>query len=175
MRPQPGCDRDRLPSRHTPIVPARSAPYDASVIIDVTGAQVGRAIQVRAHPNGQHIWLVDVMLAKDTSPVQIVFGGTRIIEQDELVPVAPPGAKVSVHDPGTGITRVKKMRARNYRGERSNGMLCSLAELGWLRGGPNEVAILRDLAVGQSLDHLLADDYPRVVRDWGRAERFARG
>lgn len=144
------------------------------MIIDVDGARVGRAIQVRLHPNGDHIWLVDVMLAKDESPVQIVFGGTRIIEQDELVPVAPPGAKVSVHDPGTGITRTKKMRARNYRGQRSNGMLCSLDELGWLYGGPNEVAILQNVTVGESLDHLLEDDYPRVVQDWGRAERFAR-
>lgn len=139
------------------------------MIIAVAGAQVGRAIHVRAHPNGERIWLVDVLLSTANPTIQIVFGGTRIIQEDELVPVAPPGAKATVRDPESGFTRVKKMRARNYRGQRSHGMLCSLDELGWLSGGPNEVAVLRGLPVGKTLDHLLADDYPAVVVGWERA------
>jgi hypothetical protein len=44
-------------------------------------------------------------------------------------------------------------------------MLCSLDELGWLRNGPDEVAVLRDLALGQSLDDLPAERRPAVVVD----------
>jgi hypothetical protein len=61
------------------------------------------------------------------------------------------------------------MRARNYRGERSHGMLCSLNELGWARGGPNEVAVLRDLRPGFVLDELDPELRPAVVKKWDKA------
>ena len=144
------------------------------MIISTTGAFAGRATRVRVHPHGDYIWLTDVDLGDGTPAMQIVFGGERRIKEGDLVPVAPPGARVVLSCERYG-RRVRKMRARSYRGQRSNGMLCSLDELGWLTGGPNEVAVLRNVAIGQSLDHLGEEDWPRVVVGWHRAKAIADG
>ncbi len=108
---------------------------------------------MRPHPEGTFIWLADVDMRDDCCPHQIVFGGKRELSGGELVAVAPPGSRAIVELPGGGEQR-KKMRVRSYRGERSHGMLCSLDELGWTRLGLIEVAVLRDLAPGQSLDDI---------------------
>lgn len=93
---------------------------------------MGQAVNVRAHPRGELLWLTDVDLGNGSPPVQIVFGGDRLVTAGDYVPVAPPGAHVTVRYPDLTV-RVKKMRARNYRGERSHGMLCSLDE--WAGSG----------------------------------------
>lgn len=144
------------------------------MIIQTVGAFAARVTSVRPHPHGDFIWLTNVDLRDGNPAAQIVFGGTRQIAPGDLVPVAPPGARVLQRCERHG-ERVRKMRARNYRGQRSHGMLCSLDELGWLTGGPNEVAILQDVEAGQSLDHLGAADGPRVVAGWYRALAFAHG
>jgi tRNA-binding EMAP/Myf-like protein len=143
------------------------------VIIGIAGAIAGRVHQVRPHPHGELIWLADVDLGDGNTPVQIVFGGDHKLSGGELVPVAPPGARVIVEYPDSSH-RIKKMRTRRYRGERSHGMLCSLDELGWIRGGPNEVAVFNDnLQLGVRLDYLRVDLRPKVVEEWERAERMA--
>ncbi|WP_407779565.1 hypothetical protein [Actinophytocola sp.] len=108
-------------------------------------------------------------LRKDDPPHQIVFGGDSKLDGGELVAVAPPGSWAITWHPVLGSRR-KKMRARNYRGQRSHGMLCSLDELGWLRNGPNEVAILCDLTLGDSLDDLPTGRRSEIVVDWERAK-----
>lgn len=137
------------------------------MIVGIRGALVGGILTVRPHPRGKHIWLADVDVGNDDRPVQIVFGGDRRLEGSELVPVAPPGS-VSIRDSCTG-KRQKKIRVRRYRGEPSHGMLCSLDELGWIRDGPNEVAILRNVTLGQSLDNLPIHRRSEVAADWKRA------
>jgi tRNA-binding EMAP/Myf-like protein len=139
------------------------------VIIGIAGALVGEVRRVRTHPHGMFIWLADVDLGNGATPLQIVFGGERRLTGGELVPVAPPGSWATVRQPGIRDKR-KKMRVRNYRGERSHGMLCSLDELGWIHGGPNEVAILCDVEPGESLDALPAYRRPEVVVGWERAK-----
>jgi phenylalanyl-tRNA synthetase beta chain len=110
---------------------------------------------VRDHPNAEHIWLAFVDLGNG-APVQIVFGGQRKVSEDDLVPVAPPGSRLS--------PEAKKMRRRRYRGESSHGMLCSLAELGWAPESDEEVALLRDVTPGESLDDVTAaDDWKSLV------------
>jgi phenylalanyl-tRNA synthetase beta chain len=101
-------------------------------------------IEVRDHPNGEHIWLADVDLGQGLK-AQIVWGGAPVVRAGHMVPVAPPGARV----------HGKKMRRRNYRGKSSFGMLCSLAELGWDSGSKDRVALLSSsagLSPGESLD-----------------------
>jgi tRNA-binding EMAP/Myf-like protein len=141
------------------------------MIIHTAGAVVGRVSRVAAHPGGQKIWLAFVDLGNG-EPVQIVFGGEREVRPGELVPVAPPGARVTVRsDTSDSETRTKKMRTRRYRGERSHGMLCSFNELGWLHDGPDEVAVLGgDLRVGESLDDVPPERYADHMFDWGQAE-----
>jgi len=119
-------------------------------VIVTAGAVVGQVVLVNPHPNAVRISLAFVDLG-DGLPVQIVFGGQYLVKQRELVPVAPPGARVTTLN-GLEVPRTKKMRNRRYRGQRSHGMLCSLDELGWTVDGPDEVAVLRRLKPGDSLD-----------------------
>jgi tRNA-binding EMAP/Myf-like protein len=130
----------------------------------VAGAVVGRVTHVDVHPNGDHIWLANVELGNSAGPLRIVFGGHRRVTPGDLVPVAPPGVRVQVR-PGDETTppRVKKMRVRQYRGERSHGMLCSLDELGWTVEGPDEVAVLLGLDPGVCLHSIPVDRRPSVV------------
>jgi tRNA-binding EMAP/Myf-like protein len=119
-------------------------------------------VNVRDHPNGDRIWLADVDLGRGGQPVQIVFGGEPVVRPDSLVPVAPPGSRLH------GV----KMRRRNYRGQASYGMLCSLAELGWDPGVTDRVAMLAPsarLKPGTSLDER-ANDWQSIIFN-PRAER----
>ncbi|GAA4885168.1 hypothetical protein GCM10023203_41850 [Actinomycetospora straminea] len=45
------------------------------------------------------------------------------------------------------------MRVRRYRNTPSEGMLCSLVELGWADSGADEVAILRRGVIGEVLPY----------------------
>lgn len=104
------------------------------------GIIAGRVITIRDHPNGDHIWLADVDIGDDR--VQIVWGGKKIVQPGDMVPVALPGARV----------HGRKMRRKKFRGQVSHGMLCSLAELGWDDSSTDRVAILaRDLVPGMPL------------------------
>lgn len=109
-----------------------------------SGVVAGRVVEVRDHPNANliRIALVDINIGR---LLQIVFGGPPIVTSGSLVPVAPPGSRIG--------TQSKKMRRRNYRHMSSEGMLCSFAELGWDVNGPDQVAILRNVNPGDSIDH----------------------
>lgn len=131
----------------------------------IRGAQAGLVVDVRDHPNGQRIRLSYVDLGDDCLPVQIVFGGEYLVRVGDLVPVAPPGARVVIEQTPMVVPRTKKMRSRRYRGMRSHGMLCSLNELGWAVSGPDEVATLRDVDPGEPLDKLsYGERFDRVDR-----------
>lgn len=117
---------------------------------------VGRVIEVTKHPNGAFIRLAHVDLGNGSGKVQIVFGGHDNVRGGCLVPVAPPGARV----PG----KRRKLRRERFRGTESFGMLCSLTELGWAQKGPDEVALLRHVREGDSLDDIAAPDRRRIVR-----------
>lgn len=123
-------------------------------IVVIYGARAGLVVDVRDHPHGERIRLSYVDLGDGRLPVQIVFGGQYRVQVNDLVPVAPPGAKVVVEQIPPVVPRLKKMRNRRYRGMRSHGMLCSLNELGWAFEGPDEVATLRNIAPGETLDGL---------------------
>lgn len=106
----------------------------------VSGAVVGRIIETARHPNADRLWCVQVDIG--TAKLHIVHGGTRTLHPGELVAVAPSGARLS-----TG----KRIRARRYRGQRSEGMCCSITELGWATEGPDAVHVLTEGVPGQPL------------------------
>ena len=115
---------------------------------------MGRIIKIRPHPYGDRIWLADVEIGPGHHR-QIVWGGLPILDEGDLVPVAPPGSRLPQG----------KMRRRRYRGEVSEGMLCSLAELGWDLSVSDRVALLDErsgLAPGESLDSR-ESDWPSIV------------
>ncbi|UDY36223.1 phenylalanine--tRNA ligase subunit beta [Dermatobacter hominis] len=82
------------------------------------GVIVARVLEVRPHPDADRVRLVDVDTG-DGRALQIVCGATNMVAGD-LVPLATVGTVM----PG-GM----EIAARKMRGEMSNGMLCSAAEL----------------------------------------------
>jgi phenylalanyl-tRNA synthetase beta chain len=84
------------------------------------GVVVARVLDLRPHPNADKIQLVDVDRG-DGEPLQIVCGAFNMTVGD-LVPLATTG---------TVMPNGMRIERRKMRGEVSNGMLCSAAELGF--------------------------------------------
>ena len=86
---------------------------------DISGVVCGRILKIDRHPNAERLVIckVDVGAAE---PLQIITAATNVFE-GALVPVAVDGA----HLPGD-----VKIKRGKLRGELSEGMFCSIAELG---------------------------------------------
>ena len=80
---------------------------------------VGKILEMKRHENSDHMWVCQIDVGQ-AEPVQIVTGAWNVHVGD-YVPAALSGA----HLPG-GI----KIEKGELRGVESNGMLCSLKELG---------------------------------------------
>lgn len=117
---------------------------------------MGRIVEILPHPGGDLIWLARVDIGADYQP-RIVWGGVPVVTEGSLVPVAQPGTWLPATKDKPGPY---KIRRRRYRGEVSEGMLCSLAELGWDSSVTDRVALLKDsagLRVGESLNNRFVD------------------
>ena len=79
---------------------------------------VGKVVSITRHTNSDHMWICQVDVGQE-EPVQIVTGAQNVKEGD-LVPAALHNSYLPG---GIHITKGK------LRGEKSNGMLCSLKEL----------------------------------------------
>lgn len=86
---------------------------------DIQNVVVGRVLEMTRHENSDHMFICQIDIGKD-SPVQIVTGAQNVHTGD-LVPAAIPVA----HLPGNITIKPGKLR-----GVQSDGMLCSIAELG---------------------------------------------
>ena len=85
---------------------------------EITNVVVGRVDKIVRHTNSDHMWVCQVDVGGKT--VQIVTGAQNV-SQGDLVPVALDGSTL----PG-GV----EIHTGKLRGELSEGMLCSLRELG---------------------------------------------
>ena len=91
---------------------------------EVTGSEisrvvVGRVVSMERHTNSDHMWVCKINVGGERE-LQIVTGAQNVNIGD-LVPVALDGSTL----PGG-----KEIRTGKLRGELSEGMLCSLGELG---------------------------------------------
>ena len=86
---------------------------------EIKNVVVGKVVSMVRHPNSDHMFICQVDVGQD-EPVQIVTGAQNVHEGD-LVPAALHNSWLPG---GVHITKGK------LRGEVSNGMLCSFAELG---------------------------------------------
>ncbi len=86
---------------------------------EIQNVVVGKILSMERHPNSDHMWVCQLDVGKE-EPVQIVTGAWNIHVGD-LVPVALHKSTL----PGG-----KKIEKGKLRGVLSNGMLCSLSELG---------------------------------------------
>ena len=90
---------------------------------EIKNVVVGKVLSMTRHENSDHMWVCQVDVGKD-EPVQIVTGAQNVHEGD-LVPAALHNSYLPG---GVHITKGK------LRGVASNGMLCSLKELGLTLG-----------------------------------------
>ncbi|HEY9603917.1 MAG TPA: phenylalanine--tRNA ligase subunit beta [Allocoleopsis sp.] len=85
------------------------------------GVVVGKVLDVQPHPNADKLRVCQVDIGAGSEPLTIVCGAANV-RAGICVPVATAGTYLPVKD--------LKIRASKLRGVRSEGMICSLAELG---------------------------------------------
>ena len=134
---------------------------------------VGELVTVVKHPNADKLTLCDVNIGKEVK--RIVCGATNH-KQGDRVAVALEGAVL----PGNFVIKKSKIR-----GENSEGMLCSLDELGlenkkqkgiWIL--PKTAPLGESLAKFQGLDDILLDinttpNRADCLSHWGLAREVA--
>ena len=93
--------------------------YDsAEKLINASNLIIGEVVECKEHPDSDHLHICKVNVGKEV--LDIVCGAPNVRKGLKVI-VALPGAEL----PG-GI----KIKKGMIRGQESNGMLCSLAELG---------------------------------------------
>ncbi|MEX2407028.1 MAG: phenylalanine--tRNA ligase subunit beta [Actinomycetota bacterium] len=113
----------------------------------LSGVVVARAVEVRDHPDADHLCIARVQTG---SGEQEVVVGVRNMQPGDLVPLAPPGATLpSLPEPLT---------ARKIRGVVSNGMLCSPMELGIAPSHESILILHSGLEPGQDVKEALGLD-----------------
>ena len=86
---------------------------------EISNVVVGKVTAMERHPDSDHLWVTMVDVGRE-APLQIVTGAQNVSVGD-LVPVALHNSTL------TGGVKIKKGK---LRGVESDGMLCSLGELG---------------------------------------------
>ena len=86
---------------------------------DITGVVVGKVTSLEKHPDADKLWVTQTDIG--TKVLQIITGADNLNVGD-LVPVAVHGATLA-----NGL----KIKNGKMRGLDSNGMLCSIDELGY--------------------------------------------
>ena len=86
---------------------------------EISNVVVGKILSVVSHENSDHLVVCQLEVGKD-APIQIVTGASNV-KAGDIVPVALDGSTLP-----NGV----KIRKGKLRGVESNGMLCSLGELG---------------------------------------------
>lgn len=93
--------------------------YDyAGNLIEATKLVIGEVVSCKDHPDSDHLHVCKVNIGKEV--LNIVCGAPNVRE----------GLKVIVALDGACLPGDVKIKKGNIRGEESNGMLCSLQELG---------------------------------------------
>lgn len=101
---------------------------------------VGQVAKIRKHPHADKLQLADTFIAPNRT-VQIVCGGSNLRE-GMWVAVALVGAKVRWHGVGEPVV----LERAEIRGEHSEGMICSLAEINLGKNAGSEIIDLEKFA-----------------------------
>lgn len=112
--------------------------------LDFDGVVIGKVLDCQKHPNADKLSLCTVDVGADEA-LHIVCGAPNV-SVGQWVPVAQVGAKLPIG--------LKIQRAR-IRGEVSEGMICSLAELGLAEKSEGIWVLPEDLTVGAQLAQAL--------------------
>ena len=86
---------------------------------EISNVVVGKVLSLEHHPDSDHLWITKTDVGSG-EPLQIITGAQNL-KVGDIVPVALHNSTL----PGG-----KKIKKGKLRGLESNGMLCSLGELG---------------------------------------------
>lgn len=86
---------------------------------NVEGIKAGKIVKINPHPNADKLVICDVDFG-DGKPIQIITSAKNVYE-GAVVPVALDGSTIA---DGT------KMKTTDFRGVKSQGMMCSVEEMG---------------------------------------------
>ncbi len=112
------------------------------------GVVVGKVLECIPHPNADKLSVCKVDIG-EKSPSQIVCGASNVRE-NILVAVAKPGSYLPKVD--------LKIKPTKLRGIESNGMICSLAELGLEKESEGIHILEGDYKVGEDIRPILGLD-----------------
>lgn len=122
---------------------------------DLSGFVVGEVLNVKSHPNADKLQVCNVHIGDET--VQIVCGAKNVAS-GQKVPVATVGSTLPVPMKDGSFLTIKKAK---LRGETSNGMICSEAELGLGIDHSGIMVLDKKYAAGQALSEVIANS-----KDW---------
>ncbi|NCO74759.1 MAG: phenylalanine--tRNA ligase subunit beta [Cyanobacteria bacterium] len=112
------------------------------------GVVVGKVIECDRHPNADKLSVCQVDIGKETLS-QIVCGASNV-KKDIFVPVATLGSYLPKVD--------LKLKPTKLRGVDSQGMICSLAELGLAKESEGIKILEGDFQVGEDIRPILGLD-----------------
>ncbi|TYZ58259.1 hypothetical protein PybrP1_007936 [[Pythium] brassicae (nom. inval.)] len=141
----------------TAALPAEPQPQQQQLAAPVTtwnSLVVGEIVALAPHPAAERLSVCQVDVGDRESPLQIICGAPNV-RAGAKVPVATIGTRLAIKDPESGDVKLLKIKKSKLRGEVSQGMICSEAELG-LANESDGILILEDDAPVGSL-----------VQDWG--------
>jgi phenylalanyl-tRNA synthetase beta chain len=115
---------------------------------NLSGVIAARVLEVRDHPNSDKLCLARVQTGSGELEVVV---GVRNMRAGDLVPLAPPGARVPVLPEPLG--------AREIRGIVSNGMLCAPDEIGVSPSHEGILILPDDLKPGTDISSRFGLDY----------------
>ncbi len=109
---------------------------------EISGIVCGKILEITRHPNAEKLVICKVDIGGE-APIQVITAATNVFE-GALVPVATDGARLP-----EGV----KIKKGKLRGEVSEGMFCSVAELGLTVGDmpgaiEDGILILGDVGLG---------------------------
>ncbi len=111
------------------------------------GVVVGKVLDVQPHPNADKLRVCQVDVGEASGPLNIVCGAANV-RADAYVAVATTGTYLPAID--------LKIRPSKLRGVRSEGMICSLAEVGLEKESPGiHIFAEENLPLGSDVRPLL--------------------
>ena len=91
---------------------------------EIENVVVGKVISLTQHPDSDHYWICSIIVGGEAD--ELIVTGAQNLTVGDYVPVALPGAVV-INRKDHKLEKIKKGK---LRGVESNGMLCSIDELG---------------------------------------------
>lgn len=99
---------------------------------DLDKVIVAKVLKIDRHPDADKLIVCQVQIDEEGTVIQIVTGAPNVKEGD-VVPVVLDGGRVACGHDGERVPGGVKIKKGKLRGVESNGMMCSVEELGTSR------------------------------------------